>query len=152
MDDIKREQIDQFAIELIPVEEWLRNGAQHEIDDGNFGFNMTFMYNSNSCDYKKHPCGTAMCIAGAAGQFNKLANPASSEAHFKNKYPEIRNELESLFYPTHWVDKEHGKDITPEQALQAIENFKDNGNPLWWVILGYDGPNDYRRDPAYDDE
>lgn len=133
----QREQIDQFAIELIPVEEWLRDGAQHEMDDGNFGFNMKWVYANRVGDFAGKDCGTAMCIAGSAGQFNKIENPDDSVYHYKTKYSHINRELHKLFYPSHWYSKEAGDDITPEQALQAIENFKENGDPRWWEVLGY---------------
>lgn len=150
----QREQIDQFAIELIPVEEWLRDGAQHEMAGGNFGFNMKWVHINHTEDFAGKSCGTAMCIAGSAGQFNKIEHPDESVAHYKNKYVHITDELHKLFYPSHWYSKEAGDDIKPEQALQAIENFKENGEPRWWEVLGYKDENEettYRND-LYDDE
>lgn len=135
MDNIKREQLNSFAIELIPVEEWLRDGARHATDG--LGFNMETMHSTsdNEYDYNENECGTAMCIAGAAGQFNKIKNPSNADIYYKEKYPEIEGELEELFYPDYWEDT-NGYPIDPQQALQAIENFKENGDPRWAKVLG----------------
>ena len=70
-------------------------------------------------------CKTVRCIGGWMAHYMAIPNVTG--------YVNFQNELHDLFYPDDVsVDWD---DITPAQAVLAIDNFLDTGEPEWSTIL-----------------
>ena len=118
---------------LQPVKQWLESGAKHTRGKG-IGFNMSVVFDvteegNTAMDYKNNKCGTAMCIGGGTSQFNGLGLEHNALDKLLDKFESIRAELYELFYAN---EANNGLyEITPKQALQAIENFEKYCDPKW---------------------
>lgn len=73
-------------------------------------------------------CGTVCCIGGSIEHFGKLTIPHSV---IWGDPDDDRSELGYLFYP----DPYDFETITPQQAVQAIENYLTTGQARWEEIL-----------------
>lgn len=91
-------------------------GALHE--DGAHDFNMNI-----PCRLDGH-CGTVACIGGTMALLMGQLSPSRYVAGGG-----LNGKLGRLFYPdtalVQW------QSITPAQAVRAIDNWLDNGNPRW---------------------
>lgn len=82
---------------------------------------------------KSEGCGSIGCIAGTMALIMGIGVPATYVSkHFHD--PEFNTRpIAKLFYPPQRYD--YSK-ITPKQAVKAIDNFLEYGNPKWASILG----------------
>lgn len=120
---------------LSQIRDWLLAGAPHI--NGDMGFNMsTFWFTKGySWDFAGHPCGTSMCIAGAACQFSEV-----EPEHFLGRTESLGMQLldltedqaKDLFFAEALqklgVDL---KDITPSKAAAVIQHLMDTGEVDW---------------------
>jgi hypothetical protein len=76
-------------------------------------------------------CGSVCCIGGW------VAKELGINAHTKQQYFVWKTqELRDLFFPpTHTRESTQYYKITVAQAVQAIDNFKENKKPRWDEIL-----------------
>lgn len=134
----------EFQELLAPVKQWLEAGAPHTTKtmDGTvlqeFGFNMNFINSKFEYDYNMHACGTVACIAGAIDVFNGLGKGSDATDYLEHKFKNLN--LHELFYPNEVFAYEA---ITPKQALEAIKNFEEEGDPMWDDILEEDLDEDW---------
>lgn len=132
----KNKQLEEFTKLAEPVLEWLKAGANHvQIDEHSVGFNMGHVAWDGGCDYNRHDCGTAMCIAGAVDQFNNLGYHFNADTSIINRFHHIRGELQELFYPHSEEDDDTSfawDSIKPDVAAVVLEHFMKTGEVTWY--------------------
>lgn len=90
--------------------------------DRNRKFNMRVGYDIKGC-------GTVCCIGGDMSARLNIPYFGRSSYVSSHSSPALR----PLFYPK--VDNSLWGDITPEQAVKAIDNFLKDGNPRWGYVI-----------------
>ena len=98
---------------LIKVRDLLDSGAL----DGQFSMNYAEAIDD---------CGSVRCIGGWMAHYMSIPDAS--------RYVSRHAELHDLFYPGSDIDVDWD-DITPAQAVQAIDNFITTGEPEWSTIL-----------------
>lgn len=79
-----------------------------------------------------HGCGTVSCIGGTMALIMGL------DVSDATRYVDDRHSpaLDSLFWPgRQMASLANYNNITPDQSLQAIENFLQHGDPKWPEVL-----------------
>lgn len=104
------------------------------------GFNMGYAH-----QYTEGKCGTVGCIGGWMA-----INQGFNEIETNHYVDMIDGSLKKLFYPPEDRDESDVyvpyNDITPEQAVQAINNFLYDGDPNWELVLC---DNNHNREPVF---
>lgn len=117
-----------------PVLNWLDNEPE--------GFSMEFFKSTGVRDYKGHPCGTAMCIAGALVAFNPhLREEMGQFTSFELLGKAVgmdKKQTCNLFFASDETREgnllpegqlfEH---VTPKQAAHAIRSMLTTGRVQW---------------------
>ena len=99
---------------LIQVRDALASGKL----DGHFNINVAISQ-----------CGTFACIGGHMAQLMGMTGYEEIQS-----YVSAHKDLHELFYPDSEEDL-NWDDITPTQAVMAIDNFLKTGNPEWNDII-----------------
>jgi hypothetical protein len=88
------------------------------------GFDMN--YESSACEGTEHPCGSACCIGGHAAF--ALGDPYMSISQALSDLCTIPHDDA---YDICWPDGINYEEITLEQAISMLENYRDTGEIDW---------------------
>lgn len=143
---------------LREVQEWLRTGIDAKY---NRKFNMNNWFDTATVAKERNWCGTTCCIAGfimsnhvpVESVLKSVLKSGSSYAFVDGEYRfpddfafEILGAdldtseyyaLQELFIPPVSSDYIKWSEITPEMAIQAIDNLIEHGEPKWTEIEGF---------------
>lgn len=141
---------------LREVQDWLRTGVDEKF---NRKFNMKDWFDGGHVKTHKNWCGTTCCIAGFIVSNNYEADPfAKSYKIYANPAVNLDGEfmypddisikileandheaegLSNLFCPPCGPNNINWEEITPDMAIQAIENLINDGDPKWTEIEGF---------------
>jgi hypothetical protein len=131
---ISREEFDA----LMWVREELASGRlRHVYPDGRYGEHGVGAFNMAEWSDADSDCGTVCCVGGWMSKKMQLSNwqevkLSSNKVLAPLFFP---NYLEAPQYVEMLAAKKVWLDITPTQAVQAIDNFVENGDPRWAEIL-----------------
>ncbi len=130
------EELEMTFIELgalLGTRELLRSGVLKHLS-ADMRTTSARMFNMNCAASGNDTCGTVSCIGGTMGMLMGKGMEGA-QLYVLN----VRNpKLLELFYPPSRLFGQKLKsyrDITPEQAIVAIDNFLNTGRPQWADIL-----------------